>query len=106
VKPHLSLIPQPDFGGTPLHLVSRHTLSPALVALQQQAAQGITDSDGTAFTSGVDCAAGQTVMVEGGGYVCAWTQCPKPPSQLPLIISFVVVVLLFVVREVHRGPSA
>jgi hypothetical protein len=84
VKPHLPLIPQPDVGGTPLHLVSHHTLSPALVAPQQQAAQGVTDSNGTAFTSGVDCATVQTVM-EGGGYVCAWTQCPKPPDHSALI---------------------
>jgi hypothetical protein len=107
VKPHLSLIPQPDFGGTPLHLVSHHTLSPALVALQQQAAHGITDANGTAFTSGVDCAAGQTVMVEGGGYVCAWTQCPKPPANhdgLAVAVIFLGFIAAYLISEYGSRP--
>jgi hypothetical protein len=40
------------------------------------------------------CGTGQQVMVEGGGYVCVWTQCPKPPEHHGLAL--IVVVLWFV----------
>jgi hypothetical protein len=55
------------------------------------------------------CAPGQIVLVEGGGYICAYTQCPKPPSQLPLLICVFLVSALLTAKLVQgmlRGPSA
>ena len=57
-------------------------------------------------TTGV-CPSGQTVMVEGGGYVCAWTQCPKPPvnhDALAVAILFIVLILVYIVTEYGSRP--